>query len=631
MEQKIIEQELRKQKDNAGMLFTKLHYRETTDKIVEASIKMNFEEIYVNVKPDGWNDKFETAKTLTDHEIGHWKTCPYDLSYHLEIVSNIVEVVKQKLPEMNLSDKPMENDFIHEIANIYEDIIDNLFIEEHNFSEIYARTSSTGNGKLSKGFQFALGIQIQLWGTEEDYKLLLPFIEKDPFVSAADYLKEIGIDKDNPIKKKREKFNEKKDWGDYAGKFTKYYLKYYDPNEEKNKDNKDQKDKQQGKGGQQQGQQGQQGQNQNEGQGQQGNGQGKDQKENDKQQGKNGQGQGNEGEGQDKQNKEGNGQGKNENDKNQKGQGQEGKNDSKPTIIIDNNPFDEETKDMNKVRKAIGKIANRKGMGPAQKIAKNLIKDDISAIDLLLDSISPEIEIKHKKNNDGYGFPLIPLTKKMIDINDVGSNLLGIGIDEYGEPNLEVGKIHYPINIQGAEIAKQIPDFLYIIDDSGSMGGLSVGDKYFMAMMGLYGTKNWLAKNGHIDYIKFGLIQFSSSTRAWGFETFEYAHGMKKLILNPQNSGTALDIEITRKMIYNHNKKLIIIMLSDGDIYNWNSINNQFKNLMRLHQFTFLGIQGLGNAGHDLSNNGFNAINITNPSKLHEIVIDVAASSYSDY
>lgn len=601
MESKLIEQTLRKQKDKAGMLFTKLHYKEMNKGTLKASISLNFEEIQINLNPNIWNDKIQTAKTLTEHEIGHWKMCPYDLSYHLEIVSNVIEVVKQKLPQINLSEKPMQNGFIHEITNIFEDIIDNLFIDEQNFSEIYASTSISNKGKISKDFQFALGVQLQLWGNDEDYKLLMPVIEKEPYQSATDYLKEIGINKNDSISTKRKIFGYKNDWAEQAGKFTKYYLKYYDPNDKKNK-------KSQNQNGNQQEQQ------------QEGKGQGsrKGQKSEENKEGKgSGQGQGNEqGEGQKqgKGNKEGNEE-----------------NDEEPTIIIDNNPFDEDIKDINKVKRALGQIANRKGMGPAQKISRNIIKDNITSVDILLDSISPEIEIKHKKENEGYGFPLIPLTKKFIGEDDISASILGVGVDQCGEPNLEVGKMHFPINIHGTEKAKQIPDFLYIVDDSGSMGDLNVGDKYFMAMMGLYGTKNWLAKNGHIDYVNFGLIQFSKSTRAWGFDKFEYAYKMKQLILNPEGGGTVLNIDTTKKLIHNHNKKLIIIMLSDGAINNWSSINTDFINLIRPHQFTFLGIGDLGNAGYELKGKGFNAIPINNVSKLHEIVIDVATSSYSNF
>ena len=106
---------------------------------------------------------------------------------------------------------------------------------------------------------------------------------------------------------------------------------------------------------------------------------------------------------------------------------------------------------------------------------------------------------------------------------------------------------------------------------------------------------------------------------------------MKKMILNPCGGGTELDINIVKQIINNHNKKLIIIMLSDGDIFNWNNINNEFINLIRLHQFTYLGIGGLGNAGNELNNKGFNAINVTDSSKLHNVIIDVAASNYSDF
>lgn len=619
MEQKNIELALRKQKDNAGMLFTKLHYKEINKGILAASIRLDFTEISINLNPKrGWNDVFETAKTLTEHEIGHWKHCPYDLSYHLEIVSNIIDVVKQKFPEMNFSEKPLENGFVCDISNIYEDVIDNLFIDEQNFSEIYAKTSVTEKSKISKGFQFALSVQLQLWGTEEDYKLLMPIIEKEPYNSATDYLKEIGINKNDTLIRKRRILGYKNDWGDYARTFTKYYLKYYDPNENKNQPQKQNGQEEQNKQSDNQNGQGKKDQKNQEGEGQ-GKGQGKE--EEGKQEGKgqgSGQGQGKEEEGQDKDN--GKGQKNNEND-----------NDEEPTIIIDNNPFEEDVKDINKVKRALGKIANRKGMGPAQKVAKNIIKDEITSMDILLDSISPEIEIRHKNENDGYGFPVVPLTKKFLEEDDIDSTILGVGIDEFGEPNLEVGKMHFPINIHGAEIAKQIPDFLYIVDDSGSMGRLNVGDEYFMAMMGLYGTKNWLAKNGHIDYVKFGLIQFSSTTRAWGFDNFEYAHEMKKMILNPQGGGTELNMEVVKRIINNHNKKLIVIMLSDGSIYNWNHIDKEFKNIMGMYQFTFLGIGGLGNAGEDLQKNGFNVINVTDASKLHEIVIDVAASSYGDF
>jgi hypothetical protein len=653
MEQKEIEQILRKQKDKAGMLFTKLEYKERKKGILKAKIELNFNKIFISLNPNGWKDKLETAQTLNKHEIGHWETCPYDLSYHIEITSSIIEVAKEKLTQMDFS-KKRGIKLIHKIANVFEDIVDNLFIEEHNLSEIYARISNTRKGKITKDFQFALGVQLQLWGTKEDYKLIMPLIGREPYEDATKYLEMIGLKKDDRLKKKRDLFEEKNSWIEYVNEFTKYYLKYYNPDEEKNqnkkrkeeeKDNKqeneeqkendnDQEEDEQGneeqKGndnGQEEDEQGneeQKGNNNDQEEDEQGN---EEQKGNDNDQEEDEQGN-------DEQKENDNDQEEDEEGDDDDEYGEDDENDednTKPTIIIDNNPFDEDMKDMNKVRKAIGEIANRRGMGPAQKIVKNIINNNVDAMDILLDSISPAIEVKHKKEKYSFSFPLIPITKKFIEEDDVSATILGINIDNYGEPNLEVGKTYYPIDIQGIEMAKQIPDFLYIVDDSGSMGGLNVGDKYFMAMMGLYGTKNWLAKNGYINYVKFGLIQFSNTTRAWGFDYFENAREMKKLILNPQPGGTEIQIDIVKKLINEHDKKLVIIMLSDGDIANWKSINSEFINLIRPHQFAFVGIEGLGNAGIELQNKGFNVNDLSNPSKIHEITIDAAASNYSNY
>lgn len=189
------------------------------------------------------------------------------------------------------------------------------------------------------------------------------------------------------------------------------------------------------------------------------------------------------------------------------------------------------------------------------------------------------------------------------------------------------------------EGAKRYPDICWVIDTSGSMIGegskkyMPWGDKsrYHYALLGIYGIINWFESKNLADKIEYNVIAFSSSTLSTGWKKYDELDDIKNRILNPEFGGTELnENELVQQL---ENKKLLlVIMLSDGEIYNWDdNLKTKFKEIIRKNQFVFLQIGKMTETGRDLKKFGAKVIQITNERDLREGMLESTKKSFDPY
>jgi len=384
-----------------------------------------------------------------------------------------------------------------------------------------------------------------------------------------------------------------------------------------------------------------------------GKGSGKDkQKEEEKKEGKgNGSGKGKKDEKEvDKDNKDGKGEEK-EADGGEQGKGNQCKpwDGKQPPTGPGGNPFDDAMKDEDQLRKAMeeqvrqaiaakgAKCAGGKKAGKAGAASK---LDPQLYLDVLYEERAPEIMVNAKKEDGkGWSYPIAPYGKEPFDpatheLNRIRLNKMMLNGD--AEMVFAASKFKYPIDIKVREGIKKLPDICFIIDTSGSMMGegdrdqIPWGDKssYHYALMGVYGIVKWMRNMGIAPFIKYSAINFSNSTISSGQSSFGDLRVFKDTLLSPQSGGTEIDLKVIKQEFEGRDKTLVV-MLSDGEIYNWGSIRKRFLTIMLKHQPVFIQIGGQSRTGQDFEKVGFPVYNVKNYEDLPKLMVDATAKTQS--
>ncbi|MEM2974627.1 MAG: hypothetical protein QW112_03335 [Candidatus Micrarchaeia archaeon] len=88
-------------------------------------------------------------------------------------------------------------------------------------------------------------------------------------------------------------------------------------------------------------------------------------------------------------------------------------------------------------------------------------------------------------------------------------------------------------------------------------------------------------------------MNFSNKTISSGESSFGDLRAFKNVLLSPQSGGTEIDIKVVEQELIGKDKT-IVIMLSDGEIYNWGRIRKRFLTVVSKHQPVFMQIGGRG-------------------------------------
>jgi hypothetical protein len=156
---------------------------------------------------------------------------------------------------------------------------------------------------------------------------------------------------------------------------------------------------------------------------------------------------------------------------------------------------------------------------------------------------------------------------------------------------------------------------------------------YHHALLGFFGILKYLSNKGLLNQVLINLVTFSNKTKISGFKSFNEIKDIKEQLFSPEFQSTYLDIDkVTKTMDINH--PYAIIMISDGQIFNWNKddhyprIADKVKELAKNNQFCFIQVGSNSDAYKDLTNSGFNTYYINDAGDLTNLIIDLTRKAY---
>ncbi len=134
--------------------------------------------------------------------------------------------------------------------------------------------------------------------------------------------------------------------------------------------------------------------------------------------------------------------------------------------------------------------------------------------------------------------------------------------------------------------SKDIPDMLIVIDSSGSMSyNLSNGRLsgiYHLAIISAFSALDFAMRTGR----RAAAINFSS-----GFKTCDWTNErmeVEKIILSYQGSGTVAPVKKIKELCEANRSDVMIIMITDAEIYNWDSLVSVVRDRVRHGDSFFL-------------------------------------------
>ncbi len=570
-----------------------------------------------------------------DHEIGHWKVCPHSVPMHVDIQDGIADFLK--------SAGKKSKSLIQHLANCFEDIADNAHLRyegERSLSVFYSET-----GHFTKFFAAYMLVQLHVWGDAEDRKLLQPNFSKlsgaelaEARTAAENVLKEWGVQNMSQEDMHKVLMNEK-NWVSMAKIFAKntHHLVKIVKGNSKPKKNKDGGQGQSEQGESQEGEgEGQQGEGEGEGQGQgqadvdESSGAGKGGKEKSDKPGDG------------KEDKDG-GKGSGEKDEKEKGEkedgegGGSGKKEQRPDGDIEDSGDEYDSKDISDGSNEDDKVNEKKSGPGSDTMDKELEKDDqrkkvmedrinrakgkgrgrgagsagvphfmdaAEAVQYYYEIEAADIPITAEEEDKGMSMPVKKFKPEEFD-PDVHEqrDIFGPMLSDEGEPTLGAHRFKYEMNFPFMKGIKGFPNVMWIVDTSGSMfcGSRSnsiipwpEGSGYHFALLGAVGTMKWLQREGILPYIKLQMVTFSDATVVSGWRDFSQADAIRRAMFNYQSGGTQLDPKVLCPELDKADPSLIIL-LSDGEIYNWSTAKDELLASMKRHQVVFVRLGSYGN------------------------------------
>ncbi len=130
---------------------------------------------------------------------------------------------------------------------------------------------------------------------------------------------------------------------------------------------------------------------------------------------------------------------------------------------------------------------------------------------------------------------------------------------------------------EGHLVEKQIPDLLLVLDSSGSMKwnylAKNASGVYHTALLASFAALHFAAKKG----VKFSIINFSNRADICDW-TNNYQKA-ERILLRYQGGGTQLPIKAIFKQCEKSDREVLIFIITDFGIYNWNTSKKLFLSL----------------------------------------------------
>ncbi len=298
-------------------------------------------------------------------------------------------------------------------------------------------------------------------------------------------------------------------------------------------------------------------------------------------------------------------------------------------------PFDHDIK-LPEVQEGLAYERYKAGDGPSKHT------DPLLQLDALYRRISRSIAVKTSSYTKAQGIPLTSYGKRNLHEEETVKirRMKGVGFNEEGELTLKMGRhelqhpAHYkvhPRNFPKLKIA--LIDRSISMEDSpdntrnsGDTSFIPWGDnsKYHFALKGIYGIDNFLEKQGIAPYVQSEVVTFSSATQRTRRGAFRNEQERYALLRRP-SGGTHLDPAVVKAAMA---EKSFLISLSDGDISNWGTVRDSFREAITGADYCHIQIGSPNQFTQDLESWGIPVKYVRGDNDLSNLLVDLTATYY---
>jgi len=191
---------------------------------------------------------------------------------------------------------------------------------------------------------------------------------------------------------------------------------------------------------------------------------------------------------------------------------------------------------------------------------------------------------------------------------------------------------------------RSFPDFkMIILDNSGTMAQapdnsnnigsttfIPWGDnsKYHYALLGFAGVESFLQSQGIAQYIDHGLSLFSSQTR-YEEANFFNLNKIWKHALSPDWGSTNLEASVLINAL--KGRESFMLSISDGQIHNWSSEKNKFKELAQKNYYAHIQLGSKTNFTKDLESWNLPVFYVNTGEDLSKLMVDITTNTYHKF
>jgi len=180
-----------------------------------------------------------------------------------------------------------------------------------------------------------------------------------------------------------------------------------------------------------------------------------------------------------------------------------------------------------------------------------------------------------------------------------------------GEPQFEFYKEEVPLEIPGSfpKITRGLPDMLFMVDTSGSMGWAYAENNgnidtsremadYDLACTSIHSVVNYLEKSKKAPWMKFGAVTFSDETKFSGWKEHKDIDEMFKTLYDKEDGCTQLDTKVIDEVLKSKSDNFWAIMVTDGALHNEAEALKKIQEMVEQgNYFTLIHIKGAYSGG----------------------------------
>jgi hypothetical protein len=274
--------------------------------------------------------------------------------------------------------------------------------------------------------------------------------------------------------------------------------------------------------------------------------------------------------------------------------------------------------------------------------------EDWQALDYLYQSYASDLHIKIESIKKGMSLPIAPVGHREFDKDKDRLDDIVFGkilFNDEGQPVLAVPRSQIETTGKYKVSLQKYPDLnIAVLDESISMKGaaningigntsmIPWGDNsiYHYAVLTYYSIVKSLHALQIATTMNYNLLTFSSSTSATGEKPHESLYEIKRRILEPRfGHSTSLDIAVLGRHASEPGSMLMTI--SDGEIYNWDSIKDDFKRIISDKSYVHFQIGPESNTSKELKEWGALVVEISDASEMPQHGVDITKNFYRNY